>query len=954
MANRFLNNITINDAYTLPSNDGSTGQAIITDGAGNLSFGSVAAASAASAESVHLHVKNTSGAQIAKGTPVYITGNVGNTEKLEIAPADASDSAKMPAVGVLESTLNNNSEGFVVQGGFLKDVNTSTIDGTSGSSNDTIYVKSGGGLTLTKPTGSTVLIQNIGKIARVHGSNGSIVVSSILRANDVPNLTSGKIWVGDGNTIESTVVEIDETNNILDVDGKIYFKNIFPALTDLPSATTYHGMFAHVHAEGAAYYAHAGNWVKLANYSDLAGSANDATITLTAGTGLNGGGTFTTDQAIDGYVTVNLDSTAVTPGTYGDANNTPQITIDQQGRITSATTVTTAGSGSSGGGAELSIERDVITATANQQVFTISSDITASSNTQVYIDGVYQAKSNYTTSGSTITFSTGVSAGAEVEVVHFISVLSRVYVDPFTGDNSEVNFDASKDVSDENVTQVYIDGVYQSKDNYTTSGTTITFSTAPPSGSAIEVVHFTAATYSTLNSNQFTGTGSLRDFTLTQAVDVDTSFVFIQGVYQEKDQYSISGTTLTFVTAPQSGYSIEVVTVGAVANVTSSPVNSVNGLTGDVTVSGGTDWQATPKTADFTAIVGEGYFVDTTSAVITVTLPGSPTAGDEVSIVDYAGTADTNNITITSSDNINGASDDVVINYERGGVSMVYVDATQGWIAYNAANETATALAPDGIIVDYLVVAGGGGGGYSSAGGGGAGGLRTSYGSTSGGGASAESSLSLEAATNYTVTVGSGGSAGTSSNTSGGLGVNSVFSTITSNGGGGGGNGGQSGTTGGSGGGGGYLTGSLGGSGTTNQGYSGGDGRTGSGAGGSNDPFSAGGGGGAFESGGDATIIKGGDGGDGLAVNILNTTNATAASVGEVSGSDVYFSGGGGAGADNLRRANSDGAGGLGGGGAGGDNGLGNNNSPGVVGEDGDDNTGGAGGGGNGAGNGGV
>jgi len=200
----------------------------------------------------------------------------------------------------------------------------------------------------------------------------------------------------------------------------------------------------------------------------------------------------------------------------------------------------------------------------------------------VYIDGVYQAKSNYTTSGSVITFSTGVPAGAEVEVVHFISVLSKVYTDTFTGDASTVDFTASKDVSDENVTQVYIDGVYQSKDNYTTSGTTITFSTAPPSGSAIEVVHFTAATYSTLNSNQFTGTGSLRDFDLTQAVDVDTSFVFIQGVYQEKDQYSISGTTLTFVTAPLSGYSIEVVTVGTVANVTSSPVNSVNTQSGDV------------------------------------------------------------------------------------------------------------------------------------------------------------------------------------------------------------------------------------------------------------------------------------------------------------------------------------------------------------------------------------
>jgi len=222
-------------------------------------------------------------------------------------------------------------------------------------------------------------------------------------------------------------------------------------------------------------------------------------------------------------------------------------------------------SGGGGGGTELSIEKNVFTATANQTAFSISSAITASSNTQVYIDGVYQAKSNYTTSGSTITFSTGVPLGAEVEVVHFISVLSKVYTDTFTGDASTVDFTASKDVTDENVTQVYIDGVYQSKDNYTTSGTTITFSTAPPSGSAIEVVHFTPAVYSTLNSNQFTGTGSQTDFTLTQSVDVDTSFVFVQGVYQEKDTYSISGTTLTFDTAPLSGYSIEVITVGKIS-----------------------------------------------------------------------------------------------------------------------------------------------------------------------------------------------------------------------------------------------------------------------------------------------------------------------------------------------------------------------------------------------------
>jgi hypothetical protein len=211
MANRFLNNITVNDSYTFPSTDGSSGQAIITDGAGNLTFGSATAASADSAESVHISVKNTSGAQILKGTPVYVTGETGNSGKIEVAPADASDSAKMPALGLLESTLSNNAEGFCVQGGLLEGLATDTIDGTSTTANDTVYVKAGGGLTMTKPTGSN-LIQNIAKVVRVHASNGSLVVSSILRTNDVPNLPTGKIWVGDGNTTVSDVVYLDESN----------------------------------------------------------------------------------------------------------------------------------------------------------------------------------------------------------------------------------------------------------------------------------------------------------------------------------------------------------------------------------------------------------------------------------------------------------------------------------------------------------------------------------------------------------------------------------------------------------------------------------------------------------------------------------------------------------------------------------------------------------------------
>ena len=302
---------------------------------------------------------------------------------------------------------------------------------------------------------------------------------------------------------------------------------------------------------------------------------------------------------------------------------------------------------------------------------------------------------------------------------------------------------------------------------------------------------------------------------------------------------------------------------------------------------GGISWVSTVKTADFTATAGEGYFVNTTSAAITVTLPSSPSAGDELTIVDYAGTADTNNITITSSDNINGSSNDVKINYERGGVSMVYVDATQGWIAYNAANETATSLIddPGTFSVDYLVIAGAGGGGFTAGGGGGAGGLRTSFGSTTGGGGSAESSLTLTPSTDYSVTVGTGGAGATSSSAKGSNGSNSIFSTITSTGGGGGGTRGSgvySGASGGSGGGEGGDNSGDGGAAVTSpvvQGYAGGS-NTSSGTGGA-----GGGGAGAIGSDHDAPSgNSGGAGGAGLEVNIIGTSG------------NYYAAGGGGGG----------------------------------------------------------
>ena len=452
---KFRDTININDSYTFPSADGAASQAIITDGAGTLSFSAVS-----DGQTVKIECKNTSGSTITKGTPVYVTGTVGTSFRVEVAPADASNSAKMPAVGVLETDLANNGEGYAVTGGLLKNLTTDPIDGTNTASNDTIYVKSGGGLTMTKPTG-TNLIQNIGKVARVNSSNaGSIIVSSILRTNDLPNIAQNNIWLGNSSSV--------------------------------PTAT-----------------------------SHTVGNISDVTLSSVS----------------DGQALV-----------WDNANSYWK------------------NAAAAGGSSQLSVEKNILTGDGSTVAFSVSSSIASENNTQIYIDGVYQSKDNYSTSGSTVTFSTAPANGAEIEVIHFVSVQGIVRTDAFTGDNSTVAFTVGTTIIDENNTQIYIDGVYQSKDNYTVSGSTITFSTAPPTSAAIEVVHIKAAGISTINDNQFTGDGSTVAFTLSQSVtDENNTFVFINGVYQDKSTYSIAGATLTFSTAPQNGYTIEVMQVGEIS-----------------------------------------------------------------------------------------------------------------------------------------------------------------------------------------------------------------------------------------------------------------------------------------------------------------------------------------------------------------------------------------------------
>ena len=158
--------------------------------------------------------------------------------------------------------------------------------------------------------------------------------------------------------------------------------------------------------------------------------------------------------------------------------------------------------------------------------------------------------------------------------------------------------------------------------------------------------------------------------------------VSLNGVLQAPiSSFTESGATLTFASNLATGDAIDfVMLLGDVMDIGTPSDGVITEPKLAANTGGIVDWQAV-VTASATMGAGRGYFVDTSSAAITMTLPASAVRGDEVWVVDYAATADTNNITIArNSHKIQGASSDLTVSTERAGFTLVYVDSTQGWL----------------------------------------------------------------------------------------------------------------------------------------------------------------------------------------------------------------------------------------------------------------------------------
>ena len=395
-------------------------------------------------------------------------------------------------------------------------------------------------------------------------------------------------------------------------------------------------------------------------------------------------------------------------------------------------------------------------------------------------------------------------------------------------------------------------------------------------------------------------------------------------------------------------------TTGVTVALASGASQTGFGRTGTV------DWQTSIQTsASFTAVNGQGFFIDTSSNAITANLPAG-TAGSIVAFKDYANNFDTNKLTISpnGSQKINNSTLDLEVTTEGESLTLVYADDTKGWLIVNDGNNDAGAqatyiAATGGTVttvctnfkvhtftgpgtfcvsavgnaagsntVDYLVIAGGAGAGQSGGGnmggGGGAGGYRESSGAASGCYARSPLGACVSAlpvsVQGYPITVGAGGTghSGTTGSApfpKGGSGASSIFSTVTSAGGGGGGAGAPtsypscvSGNNGGSGGGG------SGGHNISPNDASRGSGNTPSvsppqgndgGTGGGSPDQRAGGGGGATAVGADRSPTISGPGGAGGTSSINGTPTQRAGGGGGGGGGSATAgtaTGGGGAG----------------------------------------------------------
>ena len=386
---------------------------------------------------------------------------------------------------------------------------------------------------------------------------------------------------------------------------------------------------------------------------------------------------------------IELQATGENAGTWGTKTNTNLQIVEQ---ISGGYTTVNFGSDAD---VTLSVTDGGTGAALAHRIleFTSTGSLTTTRNCTIPLDvqNFYILK-NATTGGQSITFKYVSGSGNSVTVLNGKTVIAYAKADDGTNPNiasvslsSDLVDDTSPQLGgdlDTNSFNIAFDDAHGINDE--NGNEQIVFQTT---SSAVNQLDITNAATGNAPSIQATGGDSNINLKVGPK---GTGLVEVLGAtnpgsIQLNCEANSHGIKLTSP-AHSSGQSYELkfptgnVTAGTFLKVASVSGSGATGV-GQLSFSAaGTSWQAV-KTTGFTAAAGEGYFVDTTSSAFTMTLPSSPSIGDEVSFIDYAGTFDSNNLTIgRNSEKIQGTAADLTVSTERAANTLVYTDGTQGWL----------------------------------------------------------------------------------------------------------------------------------------------------------------------------------------------------------------------------------------------------------------------------------
>ena len=436
------------------------------------------------------------------------------------------------------------------------------------------------------------------------------------------------------------------------------------------------------------------NAVTIAAAAGLAGITvqEEGTSLTTAATALNFTGSAITASGSGATKTINVTGGAITVQEEGAALSTAATTINFVGSGVTASgtgttkTITVTGGGGGGGAGE--IVKQTFSATGSAS-FTLSDAIADVDNVNVYVSGVYQYPSNYTVSGNTVTFVSGSipTAGTNnVHIRHNVTAPTLTEGSAFStsgnlvGDGTATTFALGGSPRSSDHTMVFLEGVYQEKENYSISGSNIIFTTAPPNGYSVEVKYVSGVLDLTnvgeIILDELTGDG-----TATYALSVtpqseNYTNVYIEGVYQEKGTYSVSGANITFSSNVPTGYSIEASTTRTIASGSVTPTTFAtdtfiaNGSSNNFTLVNGS-----PSSKSLTMVFIQGVYqaksnYNLVSGEIQFTA-GTPSASDAIEVISISA-INTAGSPVTS---VNGEVGAVTV-ASKHGVSVISANAT--------------------------------------------------------------------------------------------------------------------------------------------------------------------------------------------------------------------------------------------------------------------------------------